>query len=247
MERKRSLYLKVAIAVVLLVTMNKFVLNNAIQSFAYRITAKPVTFLENKLRSKRIASLQHERDVLLGNIVSAEALERENDALRRQLRIGNRAEPVMVATKIFSLQRNTFISTVMIDKGSAAGLTTGMIVIAPGNILMGRIEEVFDDASRVILVDDPRLMISARVLGTSILAESKGALRDEAAINLIAHTETIVVGATIVTSGLDAFPEGLAIGAITSVERGENTLFQEVRSNLFFNPAQSPILFVFKP
>ncbi len=247
MERKRSLYLKVAIVLALGVAVNTFLLRGALQSFAYRIIAKPVTFLESKLRSKKIVSLQHERDVLLGRIVSVEALERENDALRRQLRVGNRVAPVMVAAKIFLLQRNSLVSTLMIDQGSIEGLNPGMIVVAPGNILMGRISETFDHTSRVMLVDDPRSIISVRIIDTSILAESRGSLRGEAAINLISHTETVSPGSTVVTSGLDAFPAGLAIGALMSVERGENTLFQEVRANLFFDPAQSPILFILKP
>ncbi len=247
MERKRSLYLKIAIIVLLIVATNTLLPHNALQSFGYRIIAKPMAFLENKLQSKKIASLENERDKLIGNVVMAEALERENDALRRQLNIESRTMSSLISAKIFLLQRNTFISTVMIDKGSADGLASGMIVIAPGNILMGKIGETFDHASRVILADDPRSVISVRILETSILAESKGSFRGEAAINLIARTETLESGSTVVTSGLDSFPVGLAVGTITNVDPGANSLFKNARAALLFDPAESPMIFILKP
>ncbi len=247
MERKRSLYLKIVIVVAVIIALNSVFLSNPLQGFFYRIAARPVSFFESKLQSKRIAKLEQERNELIGKIVTTEALERENEALRRQLRVEGRTQPARIAAKIFSLQRTPLVSTLMIDRGKADGLASGMVVVAPGNILVGTIGEAFEHSSRVILADDPRLIISARVLGTSILAESKGALRNEAAINLIAHTETLEVGATIVTSGLDVFPEGLAIGTVAHVDRGENTLFKDVRASLLFDPAQSSILFIFSP
>lgn len=247
MERKRSLYLKTAIVVVLVLAVNAFLLHGMFQNAVYRVVAKPVAFFEDKLRSKTITSLESQRDDLLGKVVGAEALERENAALRKQLGVANRTTPAPIAARIFSLQRNSFVSTLMIDKGSTDGLAPGMIVVAPGNILMGKIGETFPHASRVILADDPRSIISVRILQTSILAESRGSLQGEAMLNLISHTEMIEAGSTVVTSGLDSFPSGLAISTVTSVDPGANSLFKNIHTALFFDPASSPMIFILKP
>lgn len=247
MERQRSVYLKIIIVAAVLITLNAVFLRNAFQSLVFRAISEPVVFFENRLRGGRIAELQRERDELLGAVVSVEALERENDALRRQLGVEQRPRVELVSARAFSAQRTTLVSTIMIDKGGADGLASGMVVVAPGNILIGKIGEAFDHSSRVIMADDPRSSISVRILQTPILGELKGSLRGEAAVNLISHTEAVASGATVVTSGLDMFPAGLAIAAVTHVAQGANSLFQDVRAELLFDPAVSPVIFILKP
>lgn len=248
MVRQRSLYLILTIVGVgLVVTANRFVFHGVLEDAAYRAAARPLQFIEGKLADRRLTKVIRERDELLGVIVRAEALERENAALRKQLGVLPRAARPPIIGRVYGFQRTPLLSTMLIDRGTGDGVSSGMVVVAPGNILVGTIDETFSHTSRVILVDDPRLVASVRLLGADLIAESKGVFQGAAAINLISHTDRVEVGTVVVTSGLDAFPEGLPVGKITRAERGAHSLFQDVEARLLFDPTQSPTIFIILP
>ncbi|MEK7615834.1 MAG: rod shape-determining protein MreC [Patescibacteria group bacterium] len=196
-------------------------------------------------RMYRVLGLVVKKDVrVIGESIASEALERENAILRKQLDVAQKISRTLKLANIISIERTILVSTIVIDLGVADGIEEGMVVIGSGNVLTGRVSEVFEHTSRVILVDDPRIIVSVRLQGTSLLAESRGNRSNRIDLNLVAHNETVHVDDTIVTSGLDQFPEGLAVGWVTDVQPGDNSLFQKISGSVFFNFYESPLLFV---
>ena len=150
----------------------------------------------------------------------------------------------LLIVEIFSVQRNGLYSTALINKGKADGIEKSMAVITSGNILVGAISEVFDNSALVLLVDDPRSIISIRFQGSNILAEARGDLQNGLKINEVTYQEEIKEGDMIVTSGLDGLKESLLVGRVSKVKPGSGGLFREVVAKPLFDLSLGSDLFV---
>ena len=249
MVSKRSLYLGfVFLGFVAALLVNAFFLHNRIQSWTYRVIANPLQFFERSFqsRNKELANLRRERDELLSGVSNETTLERENTALRRQLNVGVRQTHLRTTAYLFGLQRNVMRSSAFIDQGMADGIVQGMTVISAGNILVGRVVEVFDHTSRLQLADDPQSVISVRPGTGQLLAEARGALKNEIILNLVSRTDMVETGMLLTTSGLDSFSEGLIVGKISSVKPAPKSLFQDVRGELLFDPSLTTLVFILR-
>jgi len=188
--------------------------------------------------------LKKENNILLGHVAELESLERENDFLRNELKVAPRLGSQLLIVEIFSVQRNGLYSTALINKGKADGIEKSMAVITSGNILVGAISEVFDNSALVLLVDDPRSIISIRFQGSNILAEARGDLQNGLKINEVTYQEEIKEGDMIVTSGLDGLKESLLVGRVSKVKPGSGGLFREVVAKPLFDLSLGSDLFV---
>ena len=231
MVSKRGLYLNILAVIVLVAAvffLNATVLNQAIPDSIYRLLGA-VGRVDQADVSERAAT---------------EALERENTMLRKQLGVSARLERKLVMTRIISIERTPLISTIIVDKGSIDGVREQMIVLGAGDVLAGKIIEVFEHSSRVMLVDDPRMIASVRLLGTSLLAEARGKRNNSIELNLVSHTDNVAIDQIAVTSGLDVFLEGLAVAQVTNVQPGGNSLFQKISGQTLFDFHESPFVFI---
>lgn len=239
MERKGSLYIKLGIALVMVLLVaagNRYIGNGAIRNFIIKNISYPFTVWRQQKSVSNDEAVQ----------VFSEALERENNLLRSQLGVQTRSSPDLVIAKITAVHRTALVSLIRINRGTAEGIQKGMTVISGGNVLVGTIIEVGEHSAEVLLPDDPRSAISVRIHDTDILAESRGNLSGMVDLNLISQTEIISPDSLILTSGLDHFPEALIIGRITSVERGESQLFKKVEGRISFTVLGGPLVFIIK-
>ena len=192
MQKNLRKILLIAFVVAGVIFLNNYVLDNFLQNVFYRAVSKPGIFLSEALGkvSKYGSSffnrgavvrendeLKKENNVLLGRIAELESLKRENDFLRNELKVAPRLDSKLLIVEIFSVQKNGLFSTALINKGKADGVEKSMAVITSGNILVGTISEVFDNSALVLLVDDPRSVISVRFQGSNVLAEAEGICR----------------------------------------------------------------------
>jgi len=231
MVGKRSIYLKLLSFLIfgaVLIFFNAAVLHGRIPDVVYRTLG--------------LASDKHFSSI--SEIAADESLKRENETLRKQLGVEPKKSLSLRMANIISIQRTAFVSTVVIDEGFYNGVEEGMEVLASGNVLAGKIGEVFEHTSRVYLVDDPRVIISVRIMGDNLLAESKGSLHDMVDVNLIAHSDMVDKGVTLVTSGLDGFKDGFAVAEISNIDKGSNSLFQKISGKTYFSIYESPYVFI---
>lgn len=116
--------------------------------------------------------------------------------------------------------------SVILDKGSRAGLREGQTVLAQGG-LVGRVLRVSEKTSQVLLLTDPFSVVD--VLSQS--SRSRGTLkggRDE--LNLggeyFLAREPLGEGELLLTSGQDGnFPKGIPVGVVRHLQKDESGIF----------------------
>ncbi len=258
MRKNLRKILPVVFIVIGVIFLNNHVLDNFLQNEFYRAISKPGIFLSEVLGKiskyggsffnrgavvRENDELKKENNILLGHIAELEGLKRENDFLRNELGVAPRLGSKLLIVEIFSVQKNGLFSTALINKGRADGIERAMAVITSGNILAGAIGEVFDNSALVLLVDDPRSVVSVRFQGSNVLAEAKGDLQNGLKINEVTYQEEIKEGDMVVTSGLDGLKESLLVGRVCKVVSGGG-LFREVVAKPLFDLSLGSDLFV---
>lgn len=239
--------------------LNNYVLDNFLLNVFYLAVSKPGIFLFEKMGEaskyaddffnrgaivRENSELEKENNVLLGRIAELEGLKRENNFLRNELKVASRLDSRLLLAEIFSIQKNGLYSTVLINKGKADGVEKAMAVITSGNILAGVIGETFDNSALVLLIDDPRSVISVRFQESNIIAEARGNLQNGLKINEVTYQEEIKEGDIIVTNGLDGLKESLLVGRVSEVKPGSGGLFRKIAAKPLFNLSLGSGLFI---
>ncbi len=124
------------------------------------------------------------------------------------------------------------LQTIIIDRGHADGALTGAPVLAPAGVV-GRIIRTAPHSSIVLLLTDPDFRLAV----VSSVSRTPGVLAGSSSSPLglemlyVAQNAGIAEGELLVTSGADpAFPKGIPVGMVTSVQPGHETLFKQVHA-----------------
>ena len=149
--------------------------------------------------------------------------KKENERLTSLLNLRkNEGYSFVAVANIITLDNSNWNRNIRIDRGSKDGVKNGNIVMTEQG-LVGRISEVGNSTSNVILITDSQSSVGGRVqrsrdIGIVQGVPSEGSL----AMVDIPRNADIRRGDVIMTSGIGGvFPAGIPVGRITSVE-GEN-------------------------
>jgi rod shape-determining protein MreC len=201
-----------------------------------------------------ISELKKENERLLkeNNSLSArtalvEQEKRENENLREQLGLIPRSKFNLESSFIIGQDPQKLGSWISIDKGSFSGIQSGMPVIVSDGILVGRVEEVFGNTSRVNLLTSPSSSVSVIDLESG----AKGVIRGEFGLGVIMdmvnQTDILSTGDSIVTSGLSGdVPKGLLVGKIQSFSPTDDKLFQKATISPRVKYSNLDVVFVIK-
>lgn len=175
-----------------------------------------VFFHRNHYENK---SLKDEVDVLRTRLARMEELARENERLRELLNFKETSDYPLVAARVIARSAQSWSSIFLIDKGADDGIKKGMGVITRGGFV-GRIIQVQSDISRVLLISDPNLGVSAMSQRSRQEGLISGTLGKMLIMRYLPDEPDIVPGDIIVTSGLaETYPKGLIIGTVIEVNR----------------------------
>lgn len=115
---------------------------------------------------------------------------------------------------------------IILDVGREAGIGHNMPVTTDRG-LVGRISEVGDGWSRVLLIIDVSSSVNALTQSTRASGLVQGQADGSLVMRAIPQGDTVSVGDTVFTSGLGGnLPRQLLIGQITEVERKDYDLYQ---------------------
>jgi rod shape-determining protein MreC len=115
---------------------------------------------------------------------------------------------------------------VTLDVGENDGITRNMPVVTQRG-LVGRVSEVGDGWSRVLLLIDPSSSVNALTQSTRASGLVRGQVDGSLLMHSIPQEDAVSVGDTVFTSGLGGnFPRQILIGQITGVERKDYDLYQ---------------------
>jgi rod shape-determining protein MreC len=173
--------------------------------------------------------LKKENGELFSRLARLDVFERENDFLRKALDLEQEIGRDVAYGHVFNLNLGPDGYNVLLNKGSSDGISKDDLVITEEKALVGVIEDVSENVSRVLFVFDPEFKITARVLGADTAGIARGAHGEGMYFDLIAKEDEIKEGDFLISTGDDMFPAGLAVGRIAHVEINESQMFKKVR------------------
>ncbi len=153
---------------------------------------------------------------------------RENDRLRSALGFDPPASYKLFPTKIVSVSGTIIPSRVVVNRGASDSIAVDYSVINQQG-LVGRVESVGPDFSAIQLLTDPGNRVAARVASSREMGIVKYSPTDGMTLGHFPRNGKIVVGDTIITSGLGGvYPPGLVVGIVSDVIRFEKEPFCNV-------------------
>ncbi len=179
-----------------------------------------INFNELVDAKKENAVLKEENQKLRNFYITSLNINRENKDLKDTLRFVIPKSASFKIARIVGRSHQMFNQTIFVDAGKNRGIREGSIVTGSRGVI-GRISQVGENRSRVILVTDansriPVLASKARIRG--ILAGSNSSTME---VLYLQKNHTITPGDWIFTSGDgDTLPPGLLIGVVKKVDKG---------------------------
>jgi rod shape-determining protein MreC len=135
-------------------------------------------------------------------------------------------EGAHVVGRVFSQDPSNLQRYITLDIGQEEGIEPNMPVVTDRG-LVGRISEVGEGWSRVLLIVDVSSSVTALTQSTRASGLVQGRVDGALVMRAIPQGDTVSVGDTVFTSGLGGnFPRQLLIGQITEVERKDYELYQ---------------------
>jgi rod shape-determining protein MreC len=167
------------------------------------------------------SALRQEREHLLQWQAVAQRLEAENVQLRGLLKLVAEPEARFVAGRVVADPGGAYAHSLLVNTGRRDGVDKGHIVLT-GEGLVGRIAASANRVSRVLLISDLNSRVPVLVGEARARAILAG---DNYVYPRLIHLDpdaAIAAGDRVVTSGItEAFPPGLPVGTVVSVEHGD--------------------------
>lgn len=191
---------------------------------------------ENIQLEERMLALSQE-------LLSLQDTEKENEQLRKALGLGTEKRFRIISSRIIG--KDPYQDILLLNKGSNDGVSQGMAVITPEQTAVGRIGEVFETSSRVILLSHSASALDAKIPREGIVGAVRGMGRYQALYDLIPQESAVAQGDIVVSASLGGiFPENLLIGKIKEVKTSDEKLFQQATLSLFFDVKKAGLLFI---
>jgi len=161
-------------------------------------------------------------------------LESENEVLRQGLEFKrSRRDLLLVGAHVIGKDVSPYgrVVRVAIDGGLRDGLTEGMPVIAPAG-LVGRVARASGAYAEVLLAVDAQSTVNVKCRDKGVTGTVTGTGSPSSYVSrfsFLHRTAALSVGDILVTSGHDkAFPPGIAVGTIRSIEERQRELEYEL-------------------
>jgi len=184
------------------------------------------------------------QELLQSQILSAE-LKKENETLRKALGIGLEKEFKLIFSNVIG--KDILNDYILINRGSEGGVSKDLVVITEERVLVGKVDEVYKDFSRVILISNPQIFVPAEILDkeTNILVKGKG--NGHIFADFIPLDLKVSIGDVVFSAfAKKTLPRGLLIGALKEIKKEDIGPFQQAEITPFFDLSQIDNLFIIK-
>lgn len=162
--------------------------------------------------------LRSENDRLRQWREAALQLARENERLRQMMKVPGREVPTAATGRVVGVGGGAFERSVIINVGAGDGVRRQWPVVDEAGVV-GRVIQVGQWSSRVLLVSDLNSRIPVRVERTGALAIAEGQNSERIALTYIPQGSEVRVGDRILTSGHGGvFPPDLPVGRVVEVD-----------------------------
>lgn len=180
----------------------------------------------------KIDALKEENEKLKSQLILNENIVGELKQLKGVLDLAGTARFKVVAARVITRGGTaTFGETIVIDKGSTAGIRRDMTVIATSG-LVGVVKSTSSNSSVVLLMSDPSFRVGVRVAGTQDMGILSGGGDNRFSIQMLSATGQINVGDVLLSRGSSGdrpFVPGVPVGRVSFVESTAGQLTKEGR------------------
>jgi rod shape-determining protein MreC len=171
---------------------------------------------------RQYQKLKIEADTLRARMIGTEEVLRENSRLEKFLEFKDTAVFSSSAANVIGRDPTNWDAMIMIDKGSADGIKTGMPVVNALGVV-GKIVETSAHTSRVQLLIDPDFSVAGLVQRTRDTGVISGTLNGICRLKYLSDGSKIHAGDRVVTSKLSSrFPAGLYLGDVIAVQTSQS-------------------------
>ncbi|MCX7990820.1 MAG: rod shape-determining protein MreC [Proteobacteria bacterium] len=174
-----------------------------------------------------LQSVKRENEVLQAEIL---LMKRQIEDLEGQLKLEKLKENYpfsITVTKVVGRNPMLWHQFLIIDGGADLGFKAGMPVITKDG-LVGKISEVYEKTSKIILLVDQDFACDVRGEKSDILALVSGTGTSVLKLNYVPKYEEFSPGETLITSGFDnSFPQGIPVGYIVEINKPFGSYFLE--------------------
>lgn len=151
---------------------------------------------------------------------TAMLLRAENQSLKDLLNVIPEPDQSYITTRILADSGSSFVKTVLIEAGATNAVEEGQAVLGSQGMI-GRVIEVGQRASRVLLLTDINSHVPVVIEGANQRAVLAGTNEDQLVLIHLPADVLVEKGAKIVTSGSGGlFPTGLPIGEVAAIKNG---------------------------
>ncbi len=180
--------------------------------------------------------LTKENELLAKAKIERDALEAENNRLRVLLNLKKVFFPAAISAQVIGRDVREWFHVVSLNKGKADGVVFSAAVVTGMTdhpALIGRIIEVGERTSKVLLVTDEMSAVSAEVAGKGDLGLIEGQARPWVSLNYLPPASQASVGDQVITAGLGGvFPPGVPIGQVVSLSDMSDGYFKGAKIRL---------------
>lgn len=231
MRSKRKTFFSILVLIILVIVGHFFGLLNPFENLL-RGLVSPGSNLMYGLSVKISGPENKCADELLKSQTAETALqlaEEENKEMRAQLRFLQKQKMQTVGADVTGKNIDTLGNTLIINRGARDNIKENNPVIIQDGILIGKIARVEEKISIIRLINDNQSKFAATIMNESrTLGLIEGGYGISVQMSYIPQNETVNIGETIITSGLEeSVPRGLLIGTIEMVEKEAYQPFQK--------------------
>ncbi len=184
------------------------------------------------------ARLQKENGWLKQGLNQSREYYLENQRLKDLLAFKSQAPYRVIPSRVIGRDTASWSSVVMIDKGKSSGVKPDMAVITAAG-LAGRVVESGQSSSKVMLLNDPNMGVSALVQRTRQEGLVSGTWGNNMLVmRYLSSDADIKEGDVIISSGMSPlYPKGMLIGTVKEVNREFSglSLYALIKPQVQFN------------
>ena len=193
-------------------------------------------------------NLREENQKLLSQLSSLQQSLRDNQELKTALENTKASNFTVLPAKIIGLDSQNDL--MLINKGSADGISENMPLISSQNVLYGKVIKVYKNFSQAMLISSVSSVVDVKIQNSNpsqppIYGAVKGSGALSLYLDLVNTDAQIKEGDTLVTSALEGtFPPDLLVGKIQSVNKNDSKPFQTAQVQALFDVKKIDTLFV---
>lgn len=179
--------------------------------------------------SQKNISLEKEIKELLAQNTKLKELEKENEVLRSRLNLPKDQNYQIELANVVGRDFQGLEKHMLINKGSANDVKKNMPIVAFNNILVGKVIEVYENFSKVLLIASSNSKVPALIQESRSEGIIYGAKENLFLLDLVPKDAKIEIGQTVITSGIEGiFPKGLLIGRVSATESLDQEMFLKI-------------------